>query len=128
MDDTTKVKLMTIADIENDNVVFYIDAYQRGFRWTEAEVRDLLDDIHEFSQSGYEAINRFYCLQPIIVTKSADGVAWKVIDGQQRLTTLFLIYLYYVNTAGRIKPNLPFELHLLQEHELHLLTLFQYYS
>lgn len=118
MDDTTKVKLMTIADIENDNIVFYIDAYQRGFRWTEAEVRDLLDDIHEFSQSGYEAINRFYCLQPIIVTKSADGVAWKVIDGQQRLTTLFLIYLYYVNTAGRLKPNLPFELHYNRKEKL----------
>lgn len=111
MGNSTEVKLKTIADIENENVKFYIDAYQRGYRWTEAEVRDLLDDIHEFSQSGYEAASRFYCLQPIIVTKIGDEKIWKVIDGQQRMTTLFLIYLYYINTAGRRKPELPFELH-----------------
>ena len=108
---STEVKLKTIADIESESIKFYIDAYQRGYRWTESEVKDLLDDIHEFSQSGYENSERFYCLQPIIVTKTKDGAAWKVIDGQQRMTTLYLIYLYYVNTAGRMKPAMPFELH-----------------
>lgn len=111
MSNNTVVTLKTIADIENEKVKFFIDAYQRGYRWTESEVRDLLDDIHEFSQSGYEITERFYCLQPIIVTKTDDGAAWKVIDGQQRLTTLYLIYLYYVNTAGKRKPEMPFELH-----------------
>ena len=111
MGNSTEVTLKTIADIEDDKVKFFIDAYQRGYRWTESEVRDLLDDIHEFSQSGYEVTERFYCLQPIIVTKTADGDAWKVIDGQQRLTTLYLIYLYYINTAGKRKPPMPFELH-----------------
>lgn len=111
MGNSTLVRLKTIADIENEKTIFYIDAYQRGYRWTESEVRDLLDDIHEFSQSGYENSDRFYCLQPIIITKTLDGNAWKVIDGQQRMTTLYLIYLYYVNTAGRMKPALPFELH-----------------
>ncbi len=111
MRNSTLVHLKTIADIENEKTIFYIDAYQRGYRWTESEVRDLLDDIHEFSQSGYENSDRFYCLQPIIITKTSDGSVWKVIDGQQRMTTLYLIYLYYVNTAGRMKPDLPFELH-----------------
>lgn len=111
MSNSTEVTLKTIADIEDDKIKFFIDAYQRGYRWTESEVRDLLDDIHEFSQSGYEVTERFYCLQPIIVTKTEDGDAWKVIDGQQRLTTLYLIYLYYINTAGKRKPAMPFELH-----------------
>lgn len=111
MGSSTEVTLKTIADIEDDKVKFLIDAYQRGYRWTESEVRDLLDDIHDFSQSGYEVTERFYCLQPIIVTKTDDGDAWKVIDGQQRLTTLYLIYLYYINTAGKRKPPMPFELH-----------------
>ncbi len=111
MSNSTEVTLKTIAEMENEKVKLYIDAYQRGYRWTEAEVRDLLDDIHEFSQSGYEISDKFYCLQPIIVTKTSDGLSWKVIDGQQRMTTLYLIYLYYINTAGRRKPELPFELH-----------------
>ena len=104
------VSLKTMADLENESVNFFIDAFQRGYRWTQAEVRDLLEDIHEFCQSGYETTSRFYCLQPVILTKMPEGNVWKVIDGQQRLTTLYLIYLFYVNTAGRIKPALPFAL------------------
>lgn len=132
MDNSTVVTLKTIADMENEGVKFYIDAYQRGYRWTGGEVRDLLDDIHEFSQSSYKSTtqgvaDRFYCLQPIIVVKTEGGDAWKVIDGQQRMTTLYLIYLYYVNIAGKkLRQPLPFELHyngkcLLEEclHEIH---------
>ena len=47
----TYVKLKTIADLQNESAKFYIDAYQRGYRWTENEVRDLLDDIREFSHA-----------------------------------------------------------------------------
>lgn len=107
----TVVSLKTIADMQNDNINFYVDAYQRGYRWTETQVKDLLDDIHEFSQTTNNQEDKFYCLQPIIVTKSEDGLAWKVIDGQQRLTTLYLIYIYYFSIAGKkIKPKLPFGL------------------
>lgn len=45
----TFVKLKTVADLQNESAIFFIDAYQRGYRWTENEVRDLLDDIREFS-------------------------------------------------------------------------------
>ena len=103
------VKLKTIADLQNEKARFFIDAYQRGYRWTENEVRDLLDDIREFSHLNTDD-GKFYCLQPIIVTLADDGVSWKVIDGQQRLTTLYLIYSFYyvVNTFAR--EPMPFEL------------------
>lgn len=116
MNSNSKVELRTIAAIAENNVRFYIDAFQRGYRWTASEVKDLLDDIHEFSQSDYKSHNsevtdRFYCLQPIILTHTADGY-WTVIDGQQRMTTLYLIYLYYNSIAGKLmKTPLPFELH-----------------
>ena len=29
---------------------FFIPSYQRGYRWTEQQVKDLLNDILEFSQ------------------------------------------------------------------------------
>lgn len=91
----TFVKLKTIADLQNESAKFYIDAYQRGYRWTENEVRDLLDDIREFSHVKRQDDCTFYCLQPIIVTQAEDGVSCKVIDGQQRLTTIYLIYSFY---------------------------------
>lgn len=69
--------------------VFYIPAYQRGYRWTQHEVSKLLDDLTE---SATEQQKR-YSLQPIVVKKRADD-NWEVIDGQQRLTTLWLIFNY----------------------------------
>ena len=107
----TFVKLKTIADLQNESAKFYIDAYQRGYRWTENEVRDLLDDIREFSHVKRQDDRTFYCLQPIIVTQDEDGESWKVIDGQQRLTTIYLIYsFYWVTQSAFMRDNLPFEL------------------
>lgn len=107
----TFVKLKTIADLQNESAKFYIDAYQRGYRWTENEVRDLLDDIREFSHVKRQDDRTFYCLQPIIVTQAEDGESWKVIDGQQRLTTIYLIYsFYWVTQSAFMRDNLPFEL------------------
>lgn len=67
---------------------FYIPSYQRGYRWTALEVTDLLKDIWEF-KIGKRTNDEFYPLQPVIV-KERDGV-WELIDGQQRLTTIFII-------------------------------------
>ena len=36
--------------------------------------------------------NNNYCLQPIVVKK--ENSSYELVDGQQRLTTLFLIYQY----------------------------------
>lgn len=114
MQNNTNVDLKTITNLSQEDIKFYIDVYQRGYRWTQDEVRNLLDDIHEFSKSDFRlaGTDKFYCLQPVIVTKLPELDAWKVIDGQQRLTTLYLIYLYLNNIAGKEdKEKMPFELH-----------------
>ncbi len=72
---------------------FKIPAHQRGYRWTQKEVKILLEDIIDFIQeSGAED---FYSLQPIVVKKV--GETYHVIDEQQRLTTIFLIVKYLAN-------------------------------
>ncbi len=68
---------------------FHVPAYQRGYRWTKRQVDDLLNDLWDF-QDKATSKEAFYCLQPVVVKKSDDG-AWEVVDGQQRLTTIFLI-------------------------------------
>lgn len=70
-----------VGDIEGR---FFIPAYQRGYRWGVEEVTCLLDDIAESRHQSS------YYLQPIVVKPMADG-RWELVDGQQRLTTLFLI-------------------------------------
>jgi len=66
---------------------------QRGYRWGKQQVTELLNDIWEFSQKERKK-DEFYCLQPIVVRKNGDR--WEVIDGQQRLITIYII-LYYLN-------------------------------
>lgn len=67
---------------------FYVPAYQRGYRWKE-EVKMLLNDIQEIGEG------KNYSLQPIVVRK-IDEKRFELIDGQQRLTTLFIL-LKYIN-------------------------------
>ena len=64
---------------------FFIPSYQRGYRWGENEVIRLLDDVYTNGKKNY-------CLQPIVVRKKGD--AYELVDGQQRFTTLYLIYKY----------------------------------
>lgn len=69
---------------------FYIPTYQRGYRWDEKQVTELLEDVYEFMRKGNTQAGEFYCLQPIVVKRRDDG-RYDVIDGQQRLTTFFII-------------------------------------
>lgn len=76
---------------------FYVPYYQRGYRWTKQQVIDLLNDIWGFTQK--EGNDKFYCLQPVVVKKVLNTIIneeyWEVVDGQQRLTTLYIL-LYYL--------------------------------
>lgn len=69
---------------------FLIPSYQRGYRWTEKQVVDLLDDIWEFYPK--KKPDEIYCLQPVVVKRRNDQ--WELIDGQQRLTTIYIILSY----------------------------------
>ncbi|NCA22178.1 MAG: DUF262 domain-containing protein, partial [Crocinitomicaceae bacterium] len=91
----TKISIKPVNELLKSN--FFIPSYQRGYRWTNQQVKDLLNDINEFSPKEIPNSNEktWYCLQPIVVKQKSEN-EWHVIDGQQRLTTIYLI-LYYLN-------------------------------
>lgn len=109
-----------------DGRYFYIPAYQRGYRWTDKQVGDLLRDLLCFANDKKND-GDFYCLQPIIArpitdesiikilfkTDNVDEIAqkgvWEIIDGQQRLTSIFLLYKYLVEKKGWDKETLKEE-------------------
>ncbi|MBR5957702.1 MAG: DUF262 domain-containing protein, partial [Salinivirgaceae bacterium] len=97
-----KIELKSVGELLE--MKFFIPSYQRGYRWTEQQVKDLLNDIDEFrpreTSCGKET---WYCLQPLVVKKMDENdkrlndeenkTYWyEVIDGQQRLTTIFIIF------------------------------------
>jgi len=86
--DSHKLCMKTVYELLGEK--FYIPAYQRGYRWSYIQVRELLDDIWEYNRANER--DSFYCLQPVVVVQK-DG-HWEVVDGQQRLTTLYVILHY----------------------------------
>jgi hypothetical protein len=72
---------------------FIVPSYQRGYKWGKGEVEYLLSDIWEFEENKDKRENEIYCLQPIVVKD--NNVCFELIDGQQRLTTIFLILSYF---------------------------------
>lgn len=80
----------SVKEIIDEKLHFFIPDYQRGYRWEEDEVVALLNDIEEFAKNP----KGFYCLQSLAVVEKKDNKdnnEWEVVDGQQRLTTIFLI-------------------------------------
>lgn len=98
------LELKTITELLQYN--FFIPSYQRGYRWDKNEVVDLLNDISDFKPREVEDTENktWYCLQPIVV-KQKDNNIYEVIDGQQRLTTIYLIlsYLNLYRGKGKLK-------------------------
>lgn len=72
---------------------FNIPEYQRGYKWTVDNIIQLLEDLKGFRQNSSD---EFYCLQNITITKTKvnEHTCFNVIDGQQRLTTLFILVSY----------------------------------
>ena len=68
---------------------FYIvPDYQREYVWTDKEVNQLLEDINEQIDVG---TTREYFIGTVLVSPADQKNHYEVIDGQQRLTTLFLL-------------------------------------
>jgi hypothetical protein len=77
------LELRLVGDIAGS---FRVARYQRGYRWGWLEVERLLNDIWESNGAPYS-------LQPVVVKRDGEN-AWELVDGQQRLTTLFLIFVF----------------------------------
>lgn len=105
---TDSLEPKKVSDLLQTN--FFIESYQRGYRWSDTQVSKLLDDINDFVPQVVDSSSQatsWYCLQPLVVKQmdnlqkaecqlSEQETWYEVIDGQQRLTTLFLI-IHYAN-------------------------------
>lgn len=100
------IKLKSISEILDKE--FVIPSYQRGYRWGTEQVKDLLEDILEFANKK-KVEKEFYCLQPVVVRKDEKD-KYIIIDGQQRLTTIFLILKYFNDVEFFKRPKPIYEL------------------
>lgn len=116
----SKTLLDTAKVTDLRGLQFIIKDYQRGYRWDRQQAHDLLRDISEFP---IESEDDWYCIQPLVVKPIAEEMdelknrlialaesedltidkiqnefssrsSYEVIDGQQRLTTLYILLKY----------------------------------
>lgn len=87
-----RISEFSIYDPSNEKTIFsdvsisyVIPLYQRAFAWEDKEIVQLIDDINDFNNKDGSS----YYLGSVIVSRKEDQ--YEVIDGQQRLTALFLL-------------------------------------
>jgi hypothetical protein len=88
------------------DATFTIPAYQRGYRWGKSHVVKLLNDIEEKRRIDS---SQSYFLQPIVL-KMKDKKQFELVDGQQRLTTLWMIKHYLAEKRNRPAMANPYTL------------------
>ena len=70
---------------------FVIPEYQRPYAWTDEQVETLFEDLWEFTAtSGGTEREGSYFLGSVVSYENEDGEQ-EIIDGQQRITSLFLL-------------------------------------
>lgn len=92
---------MPIADLLDGKHHFVIPSFQRGYRWEEKQVTDLLEDIKQFANDDNVKSDSYF-LQPVVVKACKyNGIdAYEVLDGQQRLTTMLLLLKRLMKRLG----------------------------
>ena len=84
-----------LSKIFSADFEYHIPGYQRPYAWTEEETGILFDDLYEFFQT--EAVDNYF-LGSIVLIKDENKSYSDVIDGQQRLTTLSILFSVMANS------------------------------
>ena len=79
---------------DRDDATYTVPVYQRNYAWRAEQIEQLIGDVHDALAEGDDG----YFLGNLIVTKRPGKLTdYEVIDGQQRLTTLFLLLTILAN-------------------------------
>ena len=82
------LKIISVSRVF-DSINYLVPIYQRNYAWNEIQIVQLIEDI----ESSIDGSNKNYFLGNLIVNQTDNNV-YEVIDGQQRLTTLYLLEKY----------------------------------
>lgn len=83
-----RIDLKAVSEL--DGLTFHIPSQQRGYKWTSENVTELLDDLLDFEINSSQ---KLYCMQPLALVECNEN-EFELLDGQQRLTTIYLIKKY----------------------------------
>ena len=90
-----ELRILDDETLFDKEVHYVIPRYQRAYAWEDKEIVQLIDDINDSTGDYY--------IGSLVVAKVKGKVeTYEVVDGQQRLTTLYLL-LHYLVSCGRLE-------------------------
>ena len=104
-----KPELLTVGKLFTDN--YLIPIYQRNYAWRAEQIEQLISDIQDSVVGGQDD----YFLGNLVVIKRGREDEFEVIDGQQRLTTLYLLLTFLELNGEGEKPSVGHAGHLQYE-------------
>ena len=85
--DCINVDIDKDSNVCQESVTFIIPYLQRAYKWKEKQAKQMLEDFSEFLKQE----KTYYCMQPLAVVKIGNN-KYELLDGQQRLTTLLILW------------------------------------
>lgn len=102
------LKELTISSIFQSDIIsnYVIPRYQRNYAWKQPQVVQLIQDIYDFSSSANLNNQNYYIGTLVVYERIKDGViTYETIDGQQRLTTLNILFSVLKNEFNEVSNN-----------------------
>jgi uncharacterized protein with ParB-like and HNH nuclease domain len=89
---------------------FYIDYFQRDYRWQAKHIKLLIEDLTTTFLKSYNiedkrsAVANYqnYYLGPVVFSVNPDNGKKSIIDGQQRITSITLLLIYLNNLQSEL--------------------------
>ena len=97
-----ELRILDDETLFDKEVHYVIPRYQRAYAWEDKEIVQLIDDINDSTGDYY--------IGSLVVAKVKGKVeTYEVVDGQQRLTTLYLLLHYLKSQVGAVGKTLSFD-------------------
>ena len=110
-----KTVIIPLSDFQITENIFKIPPYQRNYSWGEEQIEDLMYSIDSLLQNK-ESRELIYLGTIIVLQESNQNNEFEILDGQQRLTTLFLYIRALLDAYDSIINNADYQ--TWKSHEL----------
>ncbi len=117
-----EIKPLQVSEIFSDRSKYIIPIYQRNYAWKNTQIIQLIEDIADYAKQSPN--ENYYIGTMVVFQKVQNGLTFfDTIDGQQRLTTIFILLSVLNNEFTKeinFKQNLDFESREISSTTLHL--------
>jgi uncharacterized protein with ParB-like and HNH nuclease domain len=102
--------------LNGGNIHYAMPHFQRPYAWDEQNWKALLDDVFEVYESSADGVIREHFMGALVVVNEGTYrmiQTYKLVDGQQRLTTVSLLLRAFLYIIADTAPDLTHEVEAL---------------